>query len=691
MSSFPGHKKPLRLGQWQRRLTLLLFPYAFMLLGTILHLPSSIFHLPSVAAQINTDRVMQMGRHALYYEDYVLSIQRFSMVINARPYLAEPYFFRGLAKFYLEDYSGAELDCNECIYRNPYISNYYQLRALCRIHQRNYTDAIADYLKAIDISPQDKNSWHNLVLCRFELEQWEEADSAADQMIRYWPKESENYTIKAQIAVQRGDTTTCLAWIDTALVRNAYDGQAWSMRSSISLQRGQYAQAEEELDKAILQLPRVAGNYINRALARFHQDNLRGAMTDYDHALEIEPRNYIGHYNRGLLRAQVGDDNRAIEDFDFVLSVEPDNMMALFNRALMLDNTGDYRGAIRDISAVIAEYPEFWTGYQYRAAIRRKIGDTYGAERDEFKVLKARMDARAGVSSKSRHKTRKQSERNIEDYNALVEADSNEPEREYTSVYRGRVQDRQVELSPQPIYVLAYHRMESATNRYIPYLKAVETVNASGNLARPVYITNLEPAISSADMEAHFTSIADYTQKMEGGDNRAVNYFGRALDAYHVRDFEAALADLDRCIKTDSKDALALFARAQVRCRQAEALQAQDGTKQTTVKLNYNSALDDLKKALQLAPDMVYAWYDMGNIYLAQHEYALAREAYSKALKLDSRFPDAYYNRGVACILDGQLDMGLSDLSQAGEYGLYQAYNLIKRYSKSLPSQSEGK
>ena len=68
---------------------------------------------------------MLMGRNALYYEDYVLSIQRFNMVISAKPYLSEPYFFRGLAKFYLEDYVGAELDCSESLDRNPYVSNGY--------------------------------------------------------------------------------------------------------------------------------------------------------------------------------------------------------------------------------------------------------------------------------------------------------------------------------------------------------------------------------------------------------------------------------------------------------------------------------------------------------------------------------------------------------------------------------------
>ena len=57
-----------------------------------------------VCAQINTDRVMAIGRNALYFEDYVLSIQYFNQVINAKPYLSDPYFFRGLAKINLDDF-----------------------------------------------------------------------------------------------------------------------------------------------------------------------------------------------------------------------------------------------------------------------------------------------------------------------------------------------------------------------------------------------------------------------------------------------------------------------------------------------------------------------------------------------------------------------------------------------------------
>lgn len=635
-----------------------------------------------IFAQINTDRVMLMGRNALYYEDYVLAIQRFNMVINAKPYLHEPYFFRGLAKFYLEDFAGAAQDCSESIDRNPYVADSYQLRGLCRVNSKDYEGAIADYRRVISMEPKSRPSWHNLVLCHFQLKQYAQADSALDQMIRYWPRDAENLTMKAQVAMEQTDTVRALALVDSALVIDAYNAQAWTMRSMISLNRGDYAQAEGEIDKAILQRPRIAGNYINRALARYHQNNLRGAMADYDQALEIDPRNYLGHFNRGLLRAQVGDDNRAIEDFDYVLSVEPDNMIALFNRALLLDQTGDYRAALRDITRVLEEYPDFLVGYQQRAAIRRKIGDSYGAERDEFRVLKARLDARAGIRHKPA-KTRKKSTRNIEDYASIVEDDTSEPDREYDSAYRGRVQDRRVEEQPQPIVVLACHSLPSATNRYQPFHNLVEALNTAKSIGAAVVLTNREAQLDESQLQQHFANIAAASQLIsQAAEPDADLYVARAIEYYHVRDFESALADLERAAALDARDALVPFAMAQVRCRMAEAQGGADDAVATSIRLDYQRAIDDLRRALELAPDLAYAAYNIGCIHMVLHDYGEARKAFSKALNIDPRFPDAYYNRGLACILDGQVQLGLSDLSQAGEYGLYGAYNLIKRYSK---------
>ena len=535
-----------------------------------------------------------------------------------------------------------------------------------------------DYQKAIAINPLEHNAWHNIVLCQIELKEYERADSSLDMMLRYWPKETEQYTMKAQVSLLRTDTIQAEKWTDQALELDEYDGRAWSMKAMFQANREEYKEAEASLDKAILQMPRVAGLYVNRALTRYNQDNLRGAMSDYDACLDLEPRNYLAHYNRGLLRAQVGEDNLAIEDFNFVLSLEPDNTIALYNRALLLDNIGDYNGAIRDISAVIKDYPEFWDGYRQRAAIKRKIGDINGAERDEFKVLQARLDAAAGKKHPVR--TRKKSERNIEDYAALVEEDTHEEENEYVSEYRGKVQNRQTELQPEPIYSLTYYKRDSETNTYVAYCPQVEELNARKVLSQQLYLTDNEAPMTEKQTEAHQSSINALSEQLEQKPNDRNLLMRRALDYYHIRDFENAVADMNALIQENGVDALALILRAQ--CRFAQLEVSRTTASASDLRLGYLMAVQDYDKASDLMPDVPFLHYNVGCLQVQLADYVAAQKSFTRALELDSHFPSAYYGRGVAYILGGQTEQGLSDLSQAGEYGLYTAYNLIKKYSK---------
>lgn len=631
-----------------------------------------------LTAQINTDRMMLMGRNALYYEDYVLAIQRFNMIISAKPWLAEPYYYRALAKYYLEDHQGAEIDCDDAVERNPYMADYFVLRAFCRINRQRYKLAEADYAKALSINPEDHNSWHNMVICQMELKEYERADSALDEMIRKWPKEAKEYTMKAQVAFSRGDSVTAEKWVDQAIEVNAFEGPAWSMKAMMQVSRKEFSKAEESLDKAIMQTPRSAGLYVNRALARYHQDNLRGAMSDYDAALEADPNNYLAHFNRGLLRAQVGEDNQAIEDFDFVLKIEPDNTIALYNRALLYDNIGNYNEAIKDISAVIKDFPEFWEGYRKRAEIRRKIGDSYGAERDEFKILKARMAVSSGTYQSS-GKTRKKSEHNIDEYDKLVEEDVQAQENEYASEYRGLVQNRQTELKVEPLYVLTYNRMPSELRLYVPYSKQLDELNTSHKLKETLYLTISEARVQEQDIQQVFDRISQTTSQLEQSPGNEDLLFQRAVDYYHVRDFENCIADLNDLLAHHEQHVLALMLRAQ--CRYAQLEVSRQTTSASDLRLGYLMVLQDYTRASELQPDMPSLYYNQGFVHVQLSDYNSAIESFTKALAEDEKFPEAYYNRGVVYLITGKTDKGLSDLSQAGEYGIYSAYNLIKKHS----------
>ena len=107
-------------------------------------------------AQINTDQVLRIGRNSLAFDDYVLAIQYFNQVIQVKPYLAKPYFYRGVAKYNLDDFKGAETDASLCIERNPFIVDAYRLRGVSRQNSAKYAEAIGDYDKVLESLPHDK-------------------------------------------------------------------------------------------------------------------------------------------------------------------------------------------------------------------------------------------------------------------------------------------------------------------------------------------------------------------------------------------------------------------------------------------------------------------------------------------------------------------------------------------------------
>ncbi len=630
-------------------------------------------------AQINTDHVMMMGRNALYYDDYVLSIQRFNMVINAKPFLADPYYFRALAKFYLEDYMGAEQDLTKAVERNPYTESFYELRGLCRVNLQRYDIAEQDYSKATALNPMNASCWHNMALCQLEQKAYNRADSSLNLMIRQWPQRVDNYLLKTQVSLAEKDTAQALAYIKQALDIDEFSGQAWSMKAMVSTNRGHYKQADGELSKAIVQLPRNANLYINRALVRYHLENLRGAMSDYDTALEIEPGNYLGHFNRGLLRAQVAEDNRAIEDFNFVLEQEPTNTIALYNRALLLDRTGDYKGALRDISTVLKDYPEFWVGYTTRASIRRKVGDVYGAERDEFVVMKANIEKRTGAYRPKQQATRKKEDVDPSKYDRLVVGDTQSGQ-QYVSDYRGRVQERTATLQPMPPYVLSYYIKGSNVGHYVAYHAILDQLNK--RLPSIARLTNNPAGVTAENLDIHFGNIRVLTSRIQRKRNLTDSYVQRAMEYYHVRDFQAAVADLDSAINQVQDNAMYYFLRAQCQYAQIMANSQNADAKPEAQKIQISLVKRDLNRVIELLPDMAYAYYDLGNVLLSEGNYAQAAMAYTHALEQEPQFPDAYYNRGICYLQMGQKDRGVADLSQAGEYGLYSAYSLIKQYSK---------
>lgn len=571
-------------------------------------------------AQTDVKNVMDVGRVALSYGDYVTALSLFSRVIEARPYHSDAYYYRAAAKFSLDDYDSSERDVTEAIRLNPFKGDYYGLRALCFIRSKKYEQAVNDYGKLLSEDPENQTARFNIAVCRFEERDYSKADSLLRDFLYKWPRYVRAYLLQAQVRLEQKDTASALQCMDSALVVQPTNAEVWDFKGRYALMRAQYASADSFLTKAISYNPTGVDTYMVRAQVRHALNRYSLALADYDKVLSMIPEHFIAHYNRGLLRSFVGDDNRAISDFDFVLRKEQGNVLARYNRALLRERVGDFLGAVQDYTVLLRVFPDFTAGYAARARNRRKIGDRRGALADESRVARSTFDFFFRARRKTMKKVRKSPEHALEQYDKLIEEDA-DTARTFFTEFSGKVQNRKVEC------------------RFLPPFRIVEVADSAQGYQSIIYVS------SSGMLMRHGAAMGATEMPLIASDS--------------LRKWLTPLSQEDKVILLVQRAAELSFDRA------AEALQL---TEQT----------------IDLSPNTAYLYYNRGCYLGRKGRIEEARDAFSKAILLDDRMAEAFYNRGVAAMLLQEDAKAISDLSRAGELGLYRAYNLLKQAKKAL-------
>lgn len=682
-------------------------------------------------AQINTDRMMIIGRNALYFEDYVLSIQYFNQVIASKPYLAEPYFFRGAAKLYLGDYQGAENDCTEALERNGFMVRAYLCRAYARMHLDDFDGAVEDCEKGLEFDLENQPLMQNKAVALVSAKRYSEAETHLANYIRKFSGDVSGYMIRGQLRIEQGDTLAAVEDFSRAVSVDKHYAPAYAGRAYANLLQEAYSNALPDLDEAIRLDPENTNYYLNRGLARYHSNNLRGTLDDFDRVIELDPNHILAYFNRGLIRGQVGDMNRAIDDFDKVLWLDPKHHVAQYNRALMHEQVGQLREAMADLNVIIEAYPKFTPAMYQRSEIKRKLGDAVGADRDYFAAwnlddkLKAEREDRRKNPDKyaeedSIRYAEREEERKMERYNRVILAESSDRNlSRYDNPMRGRVQDQHVAFESEAAFGISFYddRRPGPMRRALDVSERLNELRqqtsgasvgasggASGGVSGMLYVSNGDHALDSVEVNRHFREIDRLSQDLENrrSDNDveglASMYFVRAVHYALVQDLNNALNDLDEAIALKPDFTLAYFQRAHLRYRRlhveyAEKQQAQDeADDRDAFKINglelgesvlgsdYERIVRDYDRVIELQPDFIYAWYNRGLIRGFQRDYRNALIDYTKALELNREFAEAWFNRGLTYLALGDRSKGSADLRLAGQFGLYKAYNLLKRW-----------
>lgn len=640
--------------------------------------------LGSISAQLNTDRITTIGRNALYFDDYVLSIQYFNQVIKLKPYLSEPYLLRAIAKIQLGDYTGAELDCNAAIERNPFQPGAYYTRGYIYLQTNQLEKAKNDFSEALIFAPENKTYIAMRADVLAGLKEYELALDDINRLLHREPKSAALHFEKGTICLRSGDTICAQNAFIKATEYDSQNPANWSALGLVQLMQDNQDEALISLSKSIDYGSKWAGDYINRGIIYYRIHNYRSALADYDKAITLSPNDAQCYYNRGVLRQELGDYNRALEDFTKAINIAPDQIEIYYQRGLVQLQLRQWKEALEDFTTIMQRYPYFLPAYYLAAQAETSLGhdktafdlrqQAYNLEQKKDSIQSLQTTMQLAESQPQQRDHRKE-------FSALAaqNQEASEDENKYNSDTRGTVQKRYTDVVNEPNIFLSYYATSSQANalRQTNYSHAsVDAYNHSVQLPAPLRFTTKEVNLTADMVNQHFAQINHLSNLLDQHEEVGL-LVARAFEFALVQDYSSAIDDITQAILQDGQLYFAYFCRANWRYKLLEYKRAMG---EAIESADFELMLRDYDYVINHLPDFSFAYYNKANMLCIQQDFKAAISYYTRAIQMDSDFAEAYFNRGLTYIYINEIEKGIADLSKAGELGIYQSYNLISRF-----------
>jgi tetratricopeptide (TPR) repeat protein len=637
-------------------------------------------------AQYDKYYYFNRGREHLINARYAYAISDFSILIQADSSLYEGYFFRGIAKYNLNDYIGALQDFNKALHISPAFTQAYHYRAITLSQLNRFDEAMKDYESAIDLRPDNVGIYFSRGITHLMSQKFDKAIEDFNVYLLHESNSSDAFVNRGTAYLMSKDTIRALEDYNKAIYFRSFDANAYIRRARIYAMRDENQKALKDLDLAIRLDSTSSFVFFSRALVKHALEDINGALNDLSKVLELDPDNALSYYNRALIRSQIGDYNNALEDYGHVVDINPDNVLAYFNRAAVEIELNDYYAALRDYTKAIELYPDFATAYMNRSIVRNQIGQRENARKDydiaQQKIALFRNDASDSIFSLFADTSRT--------FNKLLALDAEFTKRTFSN----KLETRRIGFMIQPLFKFSEGASKSTLALDKQYFfPQIDEFLKNENLQ------NI--ALSTQDIEINDTIVgrmgltSEVLIRSDEDNIKALGYFIKGMSQAQIKQFSSAINYFTKAITLDPTNIFYYLNRSAVRSEMIDfisniensipTLSLEDNivSSKNTINQNvydYNEAIDDLAKIESLNPNFAYLYYNRGNLLCLSNKMPEAIESYTKAIKQYPYFAEAYFNRGLVSIYLRDTEKGCIDVSQSGEMGVDEAYSIIKKY-----------
>ncbi len=634
-------------------------------------------------AQVNLPHFNRKGQIALYNNNYTEAIQHFNEVISRKANPFEEYFYRGIAKYNLGDYLGAEHDFSMTLDIHPFYSRAYHYRGVTYAALMEKGKAIKDLDKALELDPYNSEALASRGGVHLQMKQYHKALDDLNEAIMIDADKASVYLRRALVHKKLENYAEALEDCSAAIEKKMFYTEAFAQRGLIKYEMGWFDEALADFNKALKIDDDNAEYYYYRALTRYQLNDIESTLEDYSKALKIDPSSALTYYNRAILYSQIKDYENAIKDYEKVAALNPNNILTYFNRAHLYYELGNYKASIEDYSKAIEIFPQFARAYLMRAQAYQKTGD----------YEKARQDRQKGNQLISMHD---KSQNNEGDRVAWIDSTYFQKIIEFEAGFRkadiGSGSANKQTTSIEPLrafrYILVPEQIATAEESRDSY---VSEFNQEEKYDIKIMLST-KPSEMKADRLSELFRKTDSLITHNAPDPEL--YFIHGIISQQLQNYSSAISSYNLALMADEdfypaliNRAYALFEMKQQNQNVSNELEnislgRNSEAQNKTPEQDYSEVFDDLSQALSAQRSNAIAWYNKGNAELMLQDYTKAMQSYSMALKKNTRLAEAFYNRGLTLIYLQDRNRGCIDLSRAGEAGIEKAYKVIQKYCR---------
>ena len=164
---------------------------------------------------------------------------------------------------------------------------------------------------------------------------------------------------------------------------------------------------------------------------------------------------------------------------------------------------------------------------------------------------------------------------------------------------------------------------------------------STSSISRDPFVSDVAPNEKPPDLGASALAIPDMTKIAE----QASGFVAKGTANYHKGEYDSAIANFSKSLQLDPRRVDAYVLRGIAYAEQGD----------------YDRAIADYESVLRLAPDFADAYILRGIAYQEKGEHDLAIVDFDIGLQLTPEEAEAYYHRGISYAEKGEYDQAIAD------------------------------